>query len=147
MAFVVFIILFSIKAIKDSYKIKQKIDDLINKINGKHSRKTNEELLCELNSMKTSKLIKSSYALLLMNVFASVLFFFGFYVDFYINSAITHFNQMNNIVAPYISENEIIKIKSDFAQIKDRESYKIIIMKLEKISIQNNLSLPKFDIW
>ena len=73
-----------------------------------------------------------------------------FYVGFrtaYINSAVTHYESLLKISAPYIDNDTEKRIISSFAQIKNKNDYVIIIDKLKRISTENGQSVPEFSIW
>jgi|GEM_PF-1520861 len=65
----------------------------------------------------------------------------------YVNSAITHFKQLDAIVAPFLKDSERLEIISSFAQIKSKEDYVAIIQRLETIAKQHGKSTPQFSVW
>jgi hypothetical protein len=65
----------------------------------------------------------------------------------YVNSAITHFKQLDAIVAPFLKDSERLEIVSSFAQIKSKEDYVAIIQRLETVAQQNGKSIPQFSVW
>jgi hypothetical protein len=54
---------------------------------------------------------------------------------------------MINIVSPYVSQSEILKYKSRFAQIETRKDYFVLVEDLHKIAKENSTKVPKFDIY
>ncbi len=83
----------------------------------------------------------------LFSLFAISFFLFLMMQTTYVNSAITHFDQLLKIDAPFISEKEMIQIRSAFAQISSSEDYKEIILRLENIGKENNQKIPTFVQW
>jgi hypothetical protein len=73
------------------------------------------------------------------------------YVQFtlikYTNGAITHFQQCFAISRPFLDTNQEKKMLAQFAQIKSREDYLILINQLYEIGQENNVSFPSFAIW
>jgi len=65
----------------------------------------------------------------------------------YINRAVTHFHQLYAIVSPYAEDTEKEKYLSRFAQIQNKEDYSNLISELKSIALNNNQTVPKFDIW
>ena len=65
----------------------------------------------------------------------------------YINKAVTHFHQLCAIVSPYVEDTEKEKYTSRFAQIQNRENYFNLISELTSIALNNEQTVPKFDIW
>ena len=70
-----------------------------------------------------------------------------YYSRNYINSAITHFQQMSSIVKPYLDRQQENQIVSEFAQIKNKQDYVNVIAKLEQLAKKNNLEIPEFEPW
>ena len=66
----------------------------------------------------------------------------------YINDAVTHFNQLYAIAAPYVEDNGEKEVYiSKFAQIQNKEDYSNLLSDLKSIASKNNQVIPKFDIW
>lgn len=65
----------------------------------------------------------------------------------YINTSIIYYKQLLNIVAPYISEQEIKIYNSKFSLIKNKEEYEKLVDELYDISYDNKLEFKKRDIW
>lgn len=65
----------------------------------------------------------------------------------YINAAVTHFNQLMLISAPYLSTVDRLKYGSLFAQIQNRDDYVNVVSSLVKICEQNKVQVPKFPVW
>ncbi len=63
----------------------------------------------------------------------------------YINNAATHFEQLHNIISPYIVDNQRLTFKSSFAQIKNRDDYADLITAMEQIAEEKNLAIPEFN--
>jgi hypothetical protein len=65
----------------------------------------------------------------------------------YINSAITHYQQVLCISEPFLNDIEKKQSISSFAQIQNKEDYISAVGKLEKIARENNQHVPKFEAW
>lgn len=65
----------------------------------------------------------------------------------YMNYAIAYYDQLFNIVSPYISEFEEEKCASRFAQIQTEEDYFDLISELKSVALANKQTVPKFSIW
>lgn len=65
----------------------------------------------------------------------------------YVNSAITHYQQIMVITAPYVDEFKRKEITSSFGQIKNKDDYVAIIQHLEHIARQNQQYVPPFSAW
>lgn len=63
----------------------------------------------------------------------------------YINDATTHFEQLSEIVRPYISVEQDILYRSSFFQIQNKEDYVKLIDNLEQIAIEKELKVPEFS--
>ena len=61
----------------------------------------------------------------------------------YINRSITKYNQLLNATIPYMDQDEINKIESSFALIKNKSDYDIIIKKLIEITEENNIDVKQ----
>jgi hypothetical protein len=70
------------------------------------------------------------------------------YVRFsYVNSAITHFQQVFTIAAPFMDDPQRREVMSSYAQIRNREDYVLIVQRLESIATQNGQRIPAFSAW
>ena len=65
----------------------------------------------------------------------------------YINIAVTHARQLQDIIAPAITQAEAAEYRSRFAQIASRDDYSVLISDLEMRARQSELSFPEFSIW
>jgi len=65
----------------------------------------------------------------------------------YINRAITYFQQLSAIAAPYLSDEQRLLIRSRFAQISTREDYAKLEDELAKVCRARNQRLPDFKVW
>ena len=65
----------------------------------------------------------------------------------YINSAISHFQQVLAICSPYLEPEKEKQIISSFAQIRSQKEYVNILNELKEIAKTNKLYVPKFNIW
>lgn len=115
--------------------------------------KNNNKFCNYIMKHKIYKIIKkiqdkgSNFFILLYSLFVLVFFIITISQISYINRAITHYNQLNITVSPYINNEERLKIQSDFAQIKNRQDYVNIICKLQNIACQHNLIIKNFKIF
>lgn len=73
--------------------------------------------------------------------------FFSLIKDIYIDSAVAHFNQCCGIVEPIISPKELAQIKSDFAQISNKDGFKEVLSRMESKMGDKKLKIPQFKIW
>lgn len=62
-------------------------------------------------------------------------------------SIIREFEHRIAIVAPYTTEKEIKSIRSQFALIKGRDDYKIMMKRVEQIAMEHNLMLPSREVY
>lgn len=85
-----------------------------------------------------------SYIFLSIFIFAIAFLTVQSVKENYINSALTHYNQLIFIDKPFISQNEFDLYNSRFSQIKNKEDYSSIVKELEEISMQHNLVVPEF---
>jgi len=64
---------------------------------------------------------------------------------YFINRSIVRYNQLFNITAPYVTENERLIIQSEFGQIKSKNDYDEIIKSLIQTAKQNNIEVKNFE--
>lgn len=83
--------------------------------------------------------------ILIYTVFVVTIFSLNLAKDTYINDATTYYEQILSITAPYISSEEYLQTKSEFAQIKNKADYQSVIKKLELMASEHNLEIPKFS--
>jgi hypothetical protein len=65
----------------------------------------------------------------------------------YINRAITHFNQLSSIAAPYLSEQQRLMSRSEFARISSKADYERVIADLRSVCMKNGVKPPEFFVW
>jgi hypothetical protein len=65
----------------------------------------------------------------------------------YIVRASGQLQQLQDIVAPILSDDERMKLRSSVAQIHSREDYQNIVNQISKIAEKNGLSVPSFNIF
>lgn len=65
----------------------------------------------------------------------------------YINRAITHFNQLSAIAAPYLSEQQRLTSRSAFARISSKADYERVIADLRSVCMKNGVKPPEFSVW
>jgi hypothetical protein len=85
-------------------------------------------------------------------VVAMLLFLFAFSIVQstqvgYINRAITHFNQVSAIAAPYMSDQERLLARSRFAQVSSSKDYADLINSLTLVCKRNGQRTPQFNVW
>lgn len=64
------------------------------------------------------------------------------YIEIGQKSLIIDFNQHVNILSPYLSEQEVKILKSEWALMRNEEDYKKIAAKLFEYAQKNNIELP-----
>lgn len=84
---------------------------------------------------------------LILVVFVLVFFIVQASQVAYVNRAITHFNQLSAIAAPYLSESERLIHRSQFAQITSRADYVKVVESLAATCQSKNLNVPSFSVW
>lgn len=65
----------------------------------------------------------------------------------YVNAAVTHVRQMEAIVAPVVSSDELMIMRSQFAQIASREDYVGLTACMESVAEEAGLRVPEFSAW
>lgn len=65
----------------------------------------------------------------------------------YINSAVSHYQQVLRVVSPYLQDTERELLESRFAQIRSKEDYVAIVERLEKTAENHGQFVPKFEPW
>lgn len=65
----------------------------------------------------------------------------------YINRAITHFQQLSAIAAPYLSEEQRLLNQSRFALISTPDDYSRLVNELAEVCRGKGLRVPPFDVW
>ena len=58
-------------------------------------------------------------------------------------SLVSWFDTSIRIIEPYIEQKEVLALKSEFAQIRNKDDYLVIINRLKVIAEKNKLRLPK----
>lgn len=93
-----------------------------------------------------------SYANSIVDNIALVALFFAFsFVVFaldvsrtiYVNQSITYYSQIKDIAAPYLSQEDLKRIDSNFAQIRNVNDYSEVTSGLESIIFANGKILPQ----
>ncbi|MGX9554978.1 hypothetical protein [Pseudomonas sp. CFBP 5750] len=57
------------------------------------------------------------------------------------------YNANEHIIAPYASPNEMLKIKSQFSQIKTEKDYKVLYGAMNAIALKNKVELRSEETW
>ena len=106
-------------------------------------------------SFFVDKIISFPKKLYKSNLFIWLLVFYALFIstttvlvsvrEVYVNNAMTHFEQLSQIVRPHTSVEQDILYKSSFSQIQNRDDYILIINELKKVAIEEQLSIPKFS--
>lgn len=65
----------------------------------------------------------------------------------YINSAIAHFEQSLTIVSPYATPDEVVAIRSRFAQVNKRDDFVEVLKEVKHMAARGGLQLRSFDAW
>jgi len=78
--------------------------------------------------------------LLFFTAFTSIIFLH----EVYVNKAITYYQQLETIAAPYLNQDQKLKIESSFAQISNKQDYVDIVNQLTLIIKDNNQIVPDF---
>jgi hypothetical protein len=65
----------------------------------------------------------------------------------YVNRAITHFNQLYAIAAPFVPDEQRLVFRSQFAQVASREDYVKVVDGLVQVCRGKNIAVPEFSIW
>jgi hypothetical protein len=113
------------------------------RIQGKQSSETREEALKKLKFVKLS----TWYGLL---PFAVVFMVFAFFLPVklsYTAKAIGNYNQLLNLVGPFVTPNEVLVFNSRFAQVTSAQDYVVLKSELRAIAQSHKLRLPKFEPW
>ena len=133
-SFVIFFLLMfdRIKAIKEKLILTENTE--------KKKEKKNIEL--EVSNIE----IKLRIFIFLTSCFFLILLIYTKKLD-YINNSIIYYTKLKDITSPYVSDLELKKITSNFAQIKNKNDYVSLINKLHSISEENNLKINKEYIW
>jgi hypothetical protein len=85
-------------------------------------------------------------ALLIQSLFAGFIIFNATRMT-YIVIAAGQLQQMQDIVAPFLSDDERIRLHSNVAQIRSREDFQNITDQMSKIAGKNGLSVPRLNIF
>lgn len=67
--------------------------------------------------------------------------------DRYINTAIVHYEQSVNVIAPFVSERDLIILRSRFARVSSKEDYELLMSDIRHVGEKNGVMLAKFSTW
>lgn len=84
---------------------------------------------------------KLMFVFTIVMTFFIILLVFDYSRTMFIDNKVRIFEQMYTIDAPYLTDQERLKIKSDFGLIKNKEDYERLITKLKDIAISNKIKL------
>ena len=101
----------------------------------------------ELKCPKIQYLLKTSYVLIGIAVLLLSAQYVSSKRSFYINEAITYYQQSKSIIAPYISSKDLLLFDSRFSQIKTPNDYYEIMNQLKSVAKNEKVDLPDFDAW
>ncbi|MFX0199722.1 MAG: hypothetical protein ACFFCW_26670 [Candidatus Hodarchaeota archaeon] len=96
---------------------------------------------------RSNRIVKRGYILFMFAIIWSMVFMISTIRLRYINSAISHFQQVLTICSPYLEPGKEKQVISSFAQIRSQKEYVNLLDDLKKIATTNKLYLPKFNIW
>ena len=65
----------------------------------------------------------------------------------YENHAIAHFEQLLAITSPTLKQDEVARIKSQFAQIASSSHYKMLESELQAVCAHQKSVCPRFAVW
>lgn len=65
----------------------------------------------------------------------------------YIDRAQSHVNHLCIIVAPFIEQNELAKMRSAFALVESRDDYLKVLSDLERAAHEHGVKTPKFSVF
>lgn len=133
-SFVIFFLLMfdRIKAIKEKLILTENTKE----------KKEKKNIELEVSNIE----IKLRIFIFLTSCFFLILLIYTKKLD-YINNSIIYYTKLKDITSPYVSDLELKKITSNFAQIKNKNDYVSLINKLHSISEENNLKINKEYIW
>lgn len=90
---------------------------------------------------KTKKTL--SKVIIVLTVLMTLALFLLLTESYVTRKTILDYHQKVNAISPYISDNDLKKIKSDWALMKTQEDYNKIIEKLKSIAKSQNIKLPE----
>ena len=93
------------------------------------------------------RMVQKNWFLVTFALFFAMFFFVSFFRISYIVRASSFAEQLLQITAPYVEENDRLMHKSELAQVETREDFIRIVEKLKKIASENNASVPDFTIY
>jgi hypothetical protein len=65
----------------------------------------------------------------------------------YINTAIAHFEQSLAIVSPHATQDELLMLRSRFAQVTNRDDFVAVLSEIDRIGDRGGLELAGFEAW
>jgi hypothetical protein len=111
-----------------------------------YARQRLTELEGELSTLKRSARMWEN-VLVLNVIFLLSACVFRLITLSYISSAVTNYEQSYTICLPFLSNAEGSSIRSEYAQIHNKEDYVHVLQKLGAVSASHNISLPPFKPW
>ncbi|EPG0327484.1 hypothetical protein ACSWSC_000658 [Vibrio alginolyticus] len=141
-------LVFGIRTIVDEYE--ELIEDLESIETGVEREKKASnitEIKNRLLDKRPKYLVKCTYLAVALSGVLAVMLIVSASTDRYTNAAVTHFQQVKRIVAPYITSSESLEIDSKFARINTSEDYTQVMETLYTIAERENLPVSDFDVW
>ena len=92
--------------------------------------------------IKESSMQKLKVPIIIIAITLPILLFYQFWVLMFQYEVVTSFNQHIRIITPFIEQNEVNIILSDFARMESEADYQSIYGKMHKLADMHNLKLP-----
>ncbi len=89
---------------------------------------------------------KGNYALIFITIAAFISCMIGSFKLIYTNDVATYSFRCMEIIAPYLSDQEIKEIRSQYYMIKNAKDFSEFDSKIKGIASKNNIVLPKLEI-
>jgi hypothetical protein len=141
---------------EDQKRVLKELDDTLSEITnmGETKKKTQEEIrdgIIQARQSVARQPIKRFSVLLyfgaLLCMFQATLLITSLIKTSYINSAISHYNQIVAISSPYYNATEIALHNSQYAQIKKKEDYLRLTALIEATIKNHGIVPPTFSAW
>ena len=128
----------------------EKIENYKHKlINEKDDERSEDQILKQLlekeyEVRRNKKIIK--WIVIPISLFTVLLTISSTIKTFYTYSSINYLEKSFDILAPYIEEKEILKLRSEYRFIDSKDEFNNLNLKLKKIAEDANIDLPEFKI-
>ncbi len=110
------------------------------------SRRSSDELKKKAAQYVRGQRIHFYFQIAVVIMLVAILFL-GSVQELYVNSAVSHFQQILRIASPYLDDGEEIIILSKFAQIQNKGDYVRIVERLAGTAKAHGQTVPAFDPW